>query len=496
MQAQQIIEQLKLEAHPEGGYFRRSFTHPQTTGDGSAQRPLMSSIYYLLTADSATGARSTALVSQGKIAHMIAAKPAERRQMLEEAAGIAGLHVRRKDAESKLRSTENNLSRLEALLAGLDTQIASLRRQAKQAERYAKLTDEIGVAEARLVFARWRDAAASADAARKAAIEAERAVESAKERAGETETAQREAAEKLADARDALVASADGDGRFLLNQAETLYNAQIADPLDPAALGVQDYVIVTLKAHSVPPVVTRMTPLIGADTTIVSGVNGVPWWYFHKHGGAFEGTRLASVDPGDAQWNGFGPDRVLGCVVYPAAEVTRPGVITHIEGNRFSLGEPDGTKSDRALALSRALAAAGLKAPVRPRIRDEIWVKLWGNLSFNPISALTHATLEVLCTDPGTRAVARGMMREAQEIAEKLGVKFPIDVERRIDGGAAVGAHRTSMWQDLDAGRPMEIDALVGAVQELGRLTDTPTPTLDTVLALVALRGRVAGLYH
>ncbi|MDD9738849.1 2-dehydropantoate 2-reductase [Marinovum sp. SP66] len=265
---------------------------------------------------------------------------------------------------------------------------------------------------------------------------------------------------------------------------------------DPAALGVQDYVIVTLKAHSVPPVVTRMTPLIGPDTTIVSGVNGVPWWYFHKHGGAFEGTRLASVDPGDAQWNGFGPDRVLGCVVYPAAEVTRPGVITHIEGNRFSLGEPDGTKSDRALALSRALAAAGLKAPVRPRIRDEIWVKLWGNLSFNPISALTHATLEVLCTDPGTRAVARGMMREAQEIAEKLGVKFPIDVERRIDGGAAVGAHRTSMWQDLDAGRPMEIDALVGAVQELGRLTDTPTPTLDTVLALVALRGRVAGLYH
>lgn len=265
---------------------------------------------------------------------------------------------------------------------------------------------------------------------------------------------------------------------------------------DPAALGVQDYVIVTLKAHSVPPVVTRMNPLIGPDTTIVSGVNGVPWWYFHKHGGAFEGTRLASVDPGDAQWNGFGPDRVLGCVVYPAAEVTRPGVITHIEGNRFSLGEPDGTKSDRALALSRALAAAGLKAPVRPRIRDEIWVKLWGNLSFNPISALTHATLDVLCTDPGTRAVARGMMREAQEIAEKLGVKFPIDVERRIDGGAAVGAHRTSMWQDLDASRPMEIDALVGAVQELGRLTDTPTPTLDTVLALVALRGRVAGLYH
>ena len=264
---------------------------------------------------------------------------------------------------------------------------------------------------------------------------------------------------------------------------------------NPSDLDPQDYVIVTLKAHSVPPVVEKMQPLIGPNTTIVSGVNGVPWWYFHKIGGKLEGTRLASVDPGDAQWNGFGPDRVLGCVVYPAAEVSEPGVIKHIEGNRFSLGEPDGSKSERALALSKALSAAGLKAPVRPRLRDEIWVKLWGNLSFNPISALTHATLDVLCTDPGTRAVARGMMVEAQEIAEKLGVKFPIDVDRRIDGGAAVGAHRTSMLQDLDQGRPMEIDALVGSVQELGRVTNTPTPTIDTVLSLVQLRGRVAGLY-
>jgi 2-dehydropantoate 2-reductase len=170
-------------------------------------------------------------------------------------------------------------------------------------------------------------------------------------------------------------------------------------------------------------------------------------------------------------------------------------VIRHVEGNRFSLGEPDGSKSPRALRLSEALTAAGLKAPVRPRIRDEIWVKLWGNLSFNPISALTHATLNVLCTDAGTRAVARDMMVEAQVIAEKLGVKFPIDVDRRIDGGAAVGAHRTSMLQDLEAGRPMEIDALVTVVQELGRLTGTPTPTIDTVLALVRLRARSAGLY-
>ncbi|MEJ8561618.1 2-dehydropantoate 2-reductase [Yoonia sp. GPGPB17] len=264
---------------------------------------------------------------------------------------------------------------------------------------------------------------------------------------------------------------------------------------DPADLGPQDYVIVTLKAHSVPPVVPKMQPLIGESTTIVSGVNGVPWWYFHQIGTELEGTRLASVDPGNAQWDGFGPDSVLGCVVYPAAEVIEPGVIKHIEGNRFSLGEPSGEKSERAMRLSKALSAAGLKAPVRPKIRDEIWVKLWGNLSFNPISALTHATLDVLCTEPGTREVARNMMLEAQTIAEKLGVKFPIDVDRRIQGGADVGAHRTSMLQDLDANRPMEIDALVGSVQELGRVTGTPTPTIDTVLALVQLRGKTAGLY-
>ncbi len=284
-------------------------------------------------------------------------------------------------------------------------------------------------------------------------------------------------------------------GLTLIEEDQAPITVPVTASDDPAELGVQDYVIVTLKAHSVPPVVGRMQPLIGENTTVVSGVNGVPWWYFHKLGGPLEGRRLASVDPGNAQWDGFGPDRVLGCVVYPAAEVVEPGVIRHIEGNRFCLGEPDGSKSDRAKALSEAMIKAGLKAPVRPRIRDEIWVKLWGNLSFNPISALTHSTLDVLCTDPGTRAVARAMMVEAQEIAEKLGVRFPIDVDRRIDGGAAVGAHKTSMWQDLDLGRPMEIDALVTAVQELGQLTETPTPTIDTVLALIQLRGRTAGLY-
>lgn len=296
-------------------------------------------------------------------------------------------------------------------------------------------------------------------------------------------------------ARGPHLAAIQAKGLTLLEEGGESVTVQVRASAQPADLGPQDYVIVTLKAHSVPPVVGAMRPLIGPGTTIVSGVNGVPWWYFHKIGGPLEGTRLHSVDPGNVQWDGFGPDRVLGCVVYPAAEVTEPGTISHIEGNRFSLGEPDGSKSDRAVALSQALQAAGLKAPVRPRLRDEIWVKLWGNLSFNPISALTHATLDVLCTDPGTRDVARRMMIEAQEIAEKLGVTFPIDVERRIDGGAAVGAHRTSMLQDLDAGRPMEIDALVGSVQELGRITGTPTPTIDAVFALIALRARVAGLY-
>lgn len=274
---------------------------------------------------------------------------------------------------------------------------------------------------------------------------------------------------------------------------ESTHAVRVSD--NAAELGVQDYVIITLKAHSVPGVVDAMQPLLGPETTIVSGVNGVPWWYFFQHGSDLEGTRLESVDPGSVQWDGFGPERVLGCVVYPAAEVVEPGVVRHIEGNRFSLGEPSGAKSERAMQLSKAMIGAGLKAPVRPRLRDEIWVKLWGNLSFNPISALTHETLDVICTEPETRALARAMMVEAQEIAERLGVKFPIDVDRRLDGGAAVGAHRTSMLQDLEAGRPMEIDALVGSVVELGGLVGVPTPTIDAVLALVRQRARQAGLY-
>ncbi|MFN4142370.1 2-dehydropantoate 2-reductase [Aestuariivirga sp.] len=296
-------------------------------------------------------------------------------------------------------------------------------------------------------------------------------------------------------ARGPHLAAIREKGLTLFEEGQEPVTVAVRASSEPAELGPQDYLVVTLKAHSVAGAVGAMQPLIAGRTTIVSGVNGVPWWYFHKIGGPLEGTRLQTVDPGNVQWDGFGPDRVLGCVVYPAAEVSSPGTIRHIEGNRFSLGEPDGSRSERVLALSQALQSAGLKAPVRPRLRDEIWVKLWGNLSFNPISALTHATLDVLCTDSGTRDVARRMMLEAQAIAEKLGVTFPVDVERRIDGGAAVGAHRTSMLQDLDASRPLEIDALVRSVRELGEITATPTPTIDIVLALITLRARVAGLY-
>lgn len=272
---------------------------------------------------------------------------------------------------------------------------------------------------------------------------------------------------------------------------------RVAHPVctdDPAEVGPQDYVIVTLKAHSVPAIVDVMQPLLGPDTAVVWAVNGVPWWYFHRLEGPWEDHRLESVDPDGSQWDKIGPERAIGCVVYPAAEVPEPGVIRHIEGNRFTLGEPGGEKTERVERLSKVLIGAGLRAPVR-RIRDEIWLKLWGNLCFNPISALTLETLDVLATEPGTRAVARAMMTEAQAIGEKLGVRFAVDVDKRIDGAAAVGAHRTSMLQDLDKGRPMEIDAVITAVQEMGRLVDEPTPTIDTVLALIRQRARVAGTY-
>jgi 2-dehydropantoate 2-reductase len=264
---------------------------------------------------------------------------------------------------------------------------------------------------------------------------------------------------------------------------------------DAAEAGEQDVVIITLKAHSLPQAAPAIEKLLGPDTAILTAMNGVPWWYFHKLAGPYEDTRLASVDPKGELWEKLHPRRAIGCIVYPAAEVIEPGVIEHTYSNRLPIGEPDGTRSERCKALSAALIAAGLQSPVRPRIRDDIWLKLWGNLSFNPISALTHATLDVIAGDPGTRAVARAMMVEARAVAEKLGVRFSLDVDARIQGAAEVGAHKTSMLQDLERGRPMEIEALLGVVVEMAKLVGEPASACETVLALVRQRARVAGCY-
>jgi 2-dehydropantoate 2-reductase len=264
---------------------------------------------------------------------------------------------------------------------------------------------------------------------------------------------------------------------------------------DPEEAGPQDYVFISLKAHSVPPVAERMRPLLGPDTAVVTASNGIPWWYFYKLPGPWENHRLETVDPGGKQWDVFGPERAIGCILWPAAEVVEPGVVQHEYGDRLSVGEPDGSRSERVQALSQVLQAAGLRAPIRPNLRNETWVKIWGNVSLNPVSALTLSTLEEMIDDPGTLTVIRQMMLEAQAVGEKLGVRFGMNVDQRIKGAAEVGSHRTSMLQDLERGRPMEIDAIVGVVSELGRLVEVPTPTIDTVYHLVVRRAREAGCY-
>lgn len=291
-------------------------------------------------------------------------------------------------------------------------------------------------------------------------------------------------------ARGAHLAAMQANGvRLLINGEERVAHPRCTD--NPADVGEQDFVILTLKAPSVPGVVELMQPLLGRDTAVITAVNGIPWWYFYGLDSPWRNHQLASVDPGGRQWLGIGPERAIGCVVYPATEVVAPGVIQHVSGDRFSLGEPTGEKTARVTALSDLFRAAGLKAPVRQHIRNDIWVKLWGNLSFNPVSALTGGTLETIAADPGTRAVVRAMMLEAQAIGEELGVRFGIDVDQRIAGAAAVGAHKTSMLQDLEHGRPLEIDALVTVVQELGQLVGLATPTIDVVLALVRQRAKL-----
>jgi 2-dehydropantoate 2-reductase len=288
-----------------------------------------------------------------------------------------------------------------------------------------------------------------------------------------------------------LAAMRENGVKLISEGTEQIVHPRCVESAEEA--GPQDYVLVTLKAHSLPSAAKQMQPLLGPDTAIVSAVNGIPWWYFHGLGGAYEGRIVQSVDPEGQVSALLPPSRAIGCIVYPAAEVTAPGVIEHSYGDRFSLGEPDGSRSPRAQALSEALIAAGFKAPVRPKIRDELWVKLWGNMAFNPISALTTATLDVLTGDEGQRGVARAMMLEGQRVAEALGVRFAIDVDKRIAGAAEVGAHKTSMLQDLERGRPMEIEALLGAVVELADWVGEAAPISRTVLALVRARARAAG---
>jgi len=256
---------------------------------------------------------------------------------------------------------------------------------------------------------------------------------------------------------------------------------------DYAEAGPQDLVILATKAHQLAAVAGELPRLFGPRTAVVTMQNGIPFWYFHKTGGPLEGSVVRSVD-GDGQLAKLiPPERVIGCVVYPASELIAPGVVRHIEGDRFPLGELDGSRSERVTRISECFTRAGFKAPVLDNIRAEIWLKLWGNLTFNPISSLTHATLVDICQYPLSRGLAANMMREAQAVANKLGIEFRVPLDKRIAGAEKVGKHKTSMLQDIEAGRAPEIDALVGSVAELARLTETPTPHIDTVYALVKL---------
>ncbi len=278
------------------------------------------------------------------------------------------------------------------------------------------------------------------------------------------------------------------DGLRLVEvDGSTTVASGMASSDDFGALGAHDTVILALKAHQIAAVAHQLERLCDDGTVIVPVQNGIGWWYFERHGGPHDGHRLASLDPDGTIAAAVPPERILACIAYPAAEKTAPGVITHVEGDRFPVGELDGTKSDRARALADALVSAGFKSRVLTDIRSHLWVKAWGNLAFNPISALTGATLAEICRTPATRDLAGRMMTEAGHIAEALGVSIRISVERRIAGAEAVGEHKTSMLQDAEAGRRLELDPLVGVFVELGELTGVPTPAISTVYSLTSL---------
>jgi 2-dehydropantoate 2-reductase len=284
--------------------------------------------------------------------------------------------------------------------------------------------------------------------------------------------------------------------RLILSDGTERLARHVAATQDYTETGAHDLVILAVKAHQLAPLAADVPRLCGPHTVIVTMQNGIPYWYFHQHGGALAGTVLDSVDPGGTISRSIPAGQVIGCVVYPAAELIAPGVVKHIEGERFPVGELDGSTSARVTMVSQCLTQAGFKAPVLPDIRAEIWLKLWGNLAFNPISALSRATLVDICQNPATRALAAAMMTEAQDIAHKLGITFRVSLERRIAGAEKVGKHKTSMLQDIEAGRAPELDALVGSVAELGRLTHTATPRIDAVYALTQLLAQMLAAQH
>jgi 2-dehydropantoate 2-reductase len=288
-----------------------------------------------------------------------------------------------------------------------------------------------------------------------------------------------------------LAAIRAGGMKLVLPDGSEQVASNVRATQDYGAAGPQDIVILAMKAHQVEAVAEEVPKLFGPETIVVPMQNGIPYWYFYKHGGELEGSCVKSVDPHGQILKKVPPERVIGCVVYPASELIAPGVVKLVEGDRFPVGEPDGSISGRVTAVSECFTRAGFKAPVLDNIRAEIWLKLWGNLTFNPISALSRSTLADICQYPLTRELATAMMTEAQNIAAKLGITFRVPLEKRIAGAEKVGKHKTSMLQDVEAGRAPEVDALVGSVVELGHLTRTPTPHIGAVYALTKLLARM-----
>ena len=279
------------------------------------------------------------------------------------------------------------------------------------------------------------------------------------------------------------------------NSSDT-FNLKVTE--NPKELETQDYIIIGVKAHAIAGIVENLKPLLNKNTSILSAVNGIPWWYFYKANSntILENTHIDSVDPDGIIWKNLNPERALGCVVYPACEIEKPGVIKHIEGNRFSLGEPSGINTDRLKILSDLFIKGGLKAPQKKNLRDEIWIKLWGNCSFNPISAITGASLDIIGNDPSSRVLIKQMMEECQKVGEAVGVHFGVSINKRIDGASSIIGHKPSTRQDIEMKRPLEIDPIMSAIIEIGNKLKIPTPMLKHINSILKLKADYLGLYQ